>query len=388
MASVADKGVVPGTCYAPAARMSDEEVRVYVQSMVGNPIIDTLLKSVGGYLAILNEQRQILVANDAFLKSIGIEDVESVLGLRPGEAFQCIHAHEHVGGCGTSEYCATCGVVVAIMTCLAGNEPVERYCSLVVRHEGVSKSLFLNARAYPLSLGSRRLVVLYLQDISEHQRRAVLERAFVTDISGTIAAVLGRSKLLLSADVERGRLLAEDIFQSLIKLAQEVRIQKSLVYESEQEISPILRMTSASEVLSEVVRACQGYPQAQGRRISVDDKAAGFRFKTDAWLLQRVIGGMVLNALEAAGEGEEVRLKAEVRHTTLIFSVWNGQCIPVEVTKRIFQQNFSTHTDTLGRGVGTYFMKVIGEQSLGGKVDFSTSERDGTEFRLSLNVAG
>jgi K+-sensing histidine kinase KdpD len=226
-----------------------------------------------------------------------------------------------------------------------------------------------------------------LQDISEHQRRAVLERAFVTDISGTIAAVLGRSKLLLTADVERGRLLAEDIFQSLIRLAQEVRIQKSLIHESEQEISPLLRLTAVAEVLSEVLKACQAYPQAKGRRIRLDDKAVGFRFKTDSWLLRRVIGGMVLNALEAAGEGDEIRIKAEIKHTTLVFSVWNGQCIPEDVTKRIFQQNFSTHTDSLGRGVGTYFMKVIGEQALGGKVDFTTSAAEGTEFRLSLNVS-
>jgi len=365
--------------------MSDKEIHEQACSMVGNPVIDTLLKTIGGFLAILNEQRQILVANEVLLKSLGVSDVSAVLGLRPGEALHCVHAAEHDGGCGTSAYCATCGAVVAIMTCLGNDEAVESSCCLTIRKEGANKSLYFSVRACPLSLGGRRLVVLFMQDIGEHQRRAVLERAFFSDINSTIASVLGRSKLMLTADVERGHMIAEDIFQALIKLAQEVRIQKSLMQESEGGVFPLLRLTAVSDILKEISKACHAYPVAKGKKLLVDDKTAGFKFKTDAWLLQRIIGGMVLNALEASDESDEVRIKAEIFHSLLTFSVWNRQCIPAEITKRIFQQNFSTHVE-LGRGMGTYFMKLIGEQSLGGQVDFTTSESEGTTFRISLKV--
>ncbi|MEI6168130.1 MAG: HAMP domain-containing sensor histidine kinase [bacterium] len=375
----------PDTCYAPAARMTDSEIHEYAQSMVGNPVIDTLLKSMGGFLAILNEQRQILVANESFLKAIGVSDVSGVLGLRPGEALQCIHPSEHEGGCGTTEYCATCGVVVAIMTCLGSNEAVECPCSLAVRKEGVNKNLYFSVRAYPLTLGERRLVVLFMQDISAHQRRAVLERSFFAEINSTIASALGRSKLMLTANAERGRMLAEDIFGALIKLAQEVRIQKALVQETGGEFFPLLRLTAVAEVLKEVAKSVQAFPVAQGKSLLVGDKTAGLKFKVDSWLLQRVLGGMVMNALEASAKGDDVRISAELNRSVVTFSVWNRQAIPAEVTKRIFQQNFTTHAE-LGRGMGTYFMKVIGEQSLGGKVDFSTSETDGTVFRISLKI--
>lgn len=374
------------TCYAPAARMSDEEVRGYAGPLLANPVIDTLLKSIGGFLAILNEQRQILVANDNFLKAAGVADVEAVLGLRPGEALQCIHAGERAGGCGTTEYCATCGAVVAIMTCLGNDAPVASSCSLTIRREGVNKELFFSARAFPMVLDGRRLVVLFMQDISAEQRRAVLERSFFSEISSTIAAVLGRSKLLLSADAKRSHLLAEDVFQALIKLAQEVRIQKSLLLApKEGGIAPMPSLTTVADILQEVVRNCESYPFAKGKVVQVEEKVAGFKFKTDAWLLQRVLGGMVLNALEAAAEGETVRLTAELVRSQLVFSVWNRQSIPEPVTKRIFQQNFTTHLEP-GRGMGTYFMKVLGEQSLGGQVEFFTSEAEGTTFRIILKV--
>lgn len=385
MTSQNDNTSVPETCYAPAARMTDEEIREQVKTMIGNPVVDTLLKSIGGFLAILNEQRQILAANENFIKTVGVSDVNELLGLRPGEALHCIHSDDHAGRCGTSEYCATCGVVVAIMSCLASNEPVESTCCLILRKEGTSQELYFSVRVFSITQGGRRLIVLFMQDIADHQRRAVLERAFFSDISGMIASLLGRSKVLLGADAEKGRMLAEDIFEGLIKLAQEVRIQKSLTRESKGKIFPLLRLTAVADVVQEVAKACQDYPLANDKKLHVDDKTAGFKFKIDAWLLQRVIEGMVLNALEASAAGDEVRLSAELKQSILTFSVWNRQYIPTKIAKRIFQQNFTTHAE-LGRGMGTYFMKVIGEQSLGGKVEFTTSESEGTVFMISLKV--
>jgi len=63
--------------------------------------------------------------------------------------------------------------------------------------------------------------------------------------------------------------------------------------------------------------------------------------------------------------------------------VWNKQPIAKDISQRIFQRNFSTK-EGAGRGVGTYSMKLFGEQILGGKVNFTTSKEKGTVFSLSL----
>ncbi|MDR3555950.1 MAG: ATP-binding protein [Syntrophobacteraceae bacterium] len=39
-----------------------------------------------------------------------------------------------------------------------------------------------------------------------------------------------------------------------------------------------------------------------------------------------------------------------------------------------------------GRGLGAYSMKLFGEDILGGKVGFTSSEVDGTVFRFSLDI--
>jgi sensor histidine kinase regulating citrate/malate metabolism len=63
--------------------------------------------------------------------------------------------------------------------------------------------------------------------------------------------------------------------------------------------------------------------------------------------------------------------------------VWNHQSIPEDIARRVFQRNFSTKEEA-GRGVGTYSMKLLGEQILGGRVRFSTSPEEGTVFSFSL----
>jgi signal transduction histidine kinase len=49
---------------------------------------------------------------------------------------------------------------------------------------------------------------------------------------------------------------------------------------------------------------------------------------------------------------------------------------------------FSDRSDQKnGQGLGTYSMKLLDEQLLGGRVTFSSSSADGTCFRLHLSLA-
>lgn len=104
---------------------------------------------------------------------------------------------------------------------------------------------------------------------------------------------------------------------------------------------------------------------------------------TDPSIVNRILGNMVTNALEATSPGGEVRVFTEAGGNSISFCVWNGKPIPQEHALRIFKRNFTTK-EGLGHGLGTYSMKFFGEKVLGGQVDFSTSEENGTLFRLTL----
>ena len=113
------------TKFAPAERASEERVRDLYRLLSSIPLLEEILSSVPDILVFLNEQRQIVLANDAAFGFLGIEPTLEVLGNRPGEAFGCTHAAETEAGCGTTEFCQTCGAVQAILAAQRGDSDVK-----------------------------------------------------------------------------------------------------------------------------------------------------------------------------------------------------------------------------------------------------------------------
>ena len=95
------------TYYASPERTDRGELENEIELISTNPVMDGLLTTTNGLLAILNENRQIISANHSLMSMLGIENPEEVLGLRPGEAVKCIHVSDSPNGCGTSKFCST-----------------------------------------------------------------------------------------------------------------------------------------------------------------------------------------------------------------------------------------------------------------------------------------
>jgi signal transduction histidine kinase len=374
---------IPATYFAPPERATTERLKNDIALLSNNPVINALLLSVGGLLAVLNEERQIVSLNSELLRELGIMDAEEVLGLRPGEAIQCIHSGEMPGGCGTSQSCSGCGAVLAIVTSMASNHPVERKCVATVERNGRKEDICLRVRSSPLAVDSQRFLLLFIHDITQSEKWASLERAFFHDISNIITGIMGAAELMKIKDAAGKNELSKQIVLMVERLDSEVRIQRSLSADAGGDY----RLSSSTVLLSEVFKTAAEFfathPAAADKKLVLSDEAAEGSLSTDINLLMRVLTNMLLNAFEASEMGDEVRFTAERARGLITFSVWNRQPIPSHVAMRIFQRHFSTKTGT-GRGVGTFGMKLIGESMLGGHIDFYSTEAFGTVFRFTL----
>jgi signal transduction histidine kinase len=141
--------------------------------------------------------------------------------------------------------------------------------------------------------------------------------------------------------------------------------------------------TSVAPILDKVRRIYVTHPAAKGKTLIVATPAADMPMKTDTGLVIRILMNMVTNALEASLPGEKVRLWAVASEHDVTFMAWNRQAIPPDVALRVFQRYFSTKPGP-GRGLGTYTMKWLAEKYLKGRIDFVSTEADGTTFRLHL----
>lgn len=368
------------TYFAPAQRTDEKDLVAEIKIINNNPIMTGLLHSISGLLAILDEHRQVVALNDSFLKMLGIDDPHEFLGLRPGEALQCIHAHEEPAGCGTTQYCSTCGAAIAMVSSLEQNQSVERICSFTAKRDGKDFDIALLVRSNPIIIDGQLFLILFLQDITLQQQRAALERTFFHDINNMLNGVVMASGLLALQDSKSD--LVKIISQSSLRLAQEIRIQRSLMQSEPYQL--VRNEISSGQVIEELRSFFAKHPATRNKNLCFSASDPILFLKTDFSLLLRVLCNMITNALEATDENGTVKVWHEQDDNLLSFCVWNDKMICEDIALRIFQRNFSTKEEA-GRGIGTYSMKLFGEKFLGGKVSFTTSREEGTIFKISLS---
>ena len=370
------------TYFAPAPKANKNELASEINIVSNSPIVSGLLHSVSGYLAVLNKHRQIIAINDSFLQMLGTDNPEETFGLRHGDVLECDHAHEGPAGCGTTEFCSTCGLATSIMSSLKHDKPVEKVCALAATKNNKPIDLFLLIKADPINIDDKRFLLLFIQDISKHQKRAALERTFFHDIRNMLGGLTMASHQLVE---ENPSDLAEVIQQVSLRLSKEVSIQQSLLQSEDFDYKPVFSEVALEQILNELQSFYATHPVAHDKKITISKTYPVVSIKTDISLLLRVLYNMVTNAFEATSPNGKVKIWLEHEDNYVSFCVWNNLEIPQDITRRIFQRNFSTKEEE-GRGMGTYSMKLIGEKILGGLVSFSTSTLEGTTFKYAYPI--
>jgi len=370
----------PKTYFAPPERASPKDLQAAIALASHNPIIDMVMQAFGGLVAVLNDKRQILAVNHALLAALGIEDANVALGLRPGEAVGCVHA-DGPGGCGTGKFCSTCGAVIAIVTALETGEPQERDCVLTVLRAGKNLDVDFAVRCTSIEMEGTRLLLLFLRDVSEEKRRGALERTFFHDVSNLV------SSMSVAADLLAGSYREDDVVRKLSRsvalLIKEIDVQRVLSHAAEGQSPFMAQETSVHRLLASLQLIYATHPAASGRFLRVDKPAADLGLTTDPSLVLRILMNMVTNALEAAPLGDKVVVGARAAKDGAIFSVWNGQVIPPDVARRVFQRYFTTKRG-YGRGLGTFAMKWLAETYLDGEASFTSTAKEGTTFLLRI----
>jgi signal transduction histidine kinase len=364
------------TFFAAPGRAGGDELRLDIEIVSNNPVMTGLLTNIGGLIAILNSHRQIISINSDFLKLLGIDDPVTALGLRPGEALNCLHADDGPGGCGTGRYCSSCGAAIAIVACLEQEVPIERKCALTAQKGGESVQLLLQVRANPIRINSRVYILLFLQDVTVQEQQAALARTFFHDVNNMLTMLVQSGELL---HMKNPSPLSEIIHQSSVRLAGEIALQKALFDSGACSYVPGWTDCDLGQLFAELRGFFQNHEAARGRVVRFPETLPRIVLRTDGSALYRILLNMVVNALEATEEGGDVSVSLEQQPEAVVFTVWNATVIPSEIALRIFQRGYSTKNQS-GRGIGTYSMKLLGETVLGGKVFFTSREGAGTSF--------
>jgi len=372
------------TYFAPAERASSESLLDSIDHVAHSQMVTALLRSSTAMLCVLNEHRQILTLNAAYLDTLQVDNADDVLGLRPGEAIDCTHSREHPAGCGTGPHCRTCGAAIAIVAAQRTGKAVQRECVLTARdRKGRVRDLSFLVRASPCNEAKHSLLVLSLMDNSAQKLHASLERAILHDLSNIVGALSATAELLKMGDVTETVQLTNDVCDLTQRLTRELLLHKLLMSEQPNDYRQNWQQASLSRTVAFIQRLFANHPVATSKQLVIETRLEIDVIQTDASLLERVLTNMLINAFEASSNGQVVKLTLTSNSEHVLFSVWNASFMDENVASRVFQRYYSTKKG-LGRGQGTYAMRLIGEQLLGGHLDFSTSSHAGTTFTLDL----
>ncbi|WP_297087234.1 PAS domain-containing sensor histidine kinase [uncultured Draconibacterium sp.] len=374
-----DSIILNKTKFAPAERSTEMQLKSQKQTIMANEMVIQFCDAISQMLVVLNKNRQIIYANKHFMNNLGLLTPDSYIGKRPGEAVKCAHAIESTGGCGTSEFCRTCGAVNAILEAQQGKQAVKE-CRIITESRD---ALDLKVTATPLTIKKEEYSIFEINDISHEKRRKSLERVFFHDVLNSAGGIAGLSDIIGTVvDQKEIDEIAGMIHTSAHNLIGDIQSQRQLSAAERGDLKLNLSDYSAFQLIKEIAQLYANHEVAYGKTIGIDNVSEDFIIETDVSLLRRIIGNMTKNALEASLPGSKVVLKALLQGEKKLFSVHNAGFIARDAQLQLFKRSYTTKG--AGRGLGTYSMKLFGEKYLGGKVWFESTKDAGTTFFIQL----
>jgi signal transduction histidine kinase len=259
-----------------------------------------------------------------------------------------------------------------------------RECQILRRGGGGLEALDFRIDCRALALREERHTLFVATDISAEKRRDVLERIFFHDVLDRAAALQGIASLLAddALPLEDAK---DDLSISASALIQEIRSHQMLVAAEKGRLELEISQVNSLEFLNGLKRSCWRHPVAAGRHIILAPDAAGFSLVTERAILNRVMGNLLKNALEASLPDSRITLGCQLGHSGPVFTCHNPGCMPADVQLQMFHRSFSTKGK--GRGTGTYSVKLLTEKYLQGRVAFTSTPASGTTFEVTLPYA-
>jgi len=365
-------------------RSSDEQIRASRKKLKQHDVALQILEGFPGLAVILDKNRQIVAFNKSAMSLFKGLRPEEVYGKRLGEAFRCIHASEDVAGCGGSKFCVECGSANTIKLTKDSQANQIGECRIATLTKGKEGALNLRVYTSPLTIDGEPYTLFTIKDIAQEQRLQALERIFFHDVLNTAAAINSIALLLNTEQSEDDRKELTSLLKaSAMQLIQEIHAQRDLVTAERGELAFTIEAVSTRRIIDSVLDIYLHHDLARDRKLVVEPCKSNVMVETGPVHLIRCIGNLVKNALEASNAGEEVRIACQATASDVTFSVHNRGVMPESVQLQVFQRSFSTKA-RLGRGIGTYSVKLLVGQYLHGEVWFESSEEKGTVFYIKL----
>ena len=328
---------------------------------------------------LINDHTEIVYQN---FDNRNITDNSSRLinkSMQPGDLFECANAAIGPHGCGTSVNCPNCIFRNTIKNAITTMQTES--CNVVLCLTN-NRMLAVKALINPLIFDNRLYVAIFISNIYDTMRKQMIEKVFFHDIMNLASSMKGYVDLINDSESCDSSQLISQLQIMSDQLIKEIQSQKDLIDAEHGSLKVSIDEIDLHEFIEIVKTHLQSICSEKQCILEVDSVAKGMLFRTDQIILERVLYNMLKNAIEHEPSGGIVSLKVDYSGDEIRFSVHNSGIINPDIRDSVFQ--FGSTTKGIGHGIGTYSMKLLGEELLQGKVWFESNEQEGTTFYITI----
>lgn len=320
----------------------------------------------------------VVVNEDLRVLYVNYTPIDKALNISPGDLLKCANACEAEHGCGTHENCKMCKLRNMVETSLYTKTKMEADVDMLI---GDNTDYNVHAISTPFNYDGKECSIVLLLDQTDQHRELMFERVFFHDLlnlSGAMNGILGCIED--EGDAKDMMRIVKGISSQLL---EEIEAQRDLIYAKNGILKPKECKFLASESVDFVRNSLVPVSMDMWNvTLNVESTLTDEIIDSDKALVNRVIHNMVKNACEA-NVGTTITMRGYVEDGKVVFSVHNNLVMPDDVKSKVFIYGNSTKGS--GRGLGTYSMKLIGENYLKGHVWFRSEEGFGTEFYFAID---
>lgn len=345
--------------------------------------LETVINSIDDGIVVLDDQRKIIAANDAFLRRAG-KGREQVLGCCCGGLEQT--------RCGLSD-CPS-------LACLRSGQRQVRICERKAL-DGTAAWEEIHASPVLDASGRLRQVVEVWRDISE--RRAaeahmaeshrlaslgLLASGFSHELNTPLATVL-----TCLEGIQREAAEANGCGPDLARLRESASIGREQILRCRGITQHFLRLSRGQRSPGDVVEIGAAVetvrrliePTARGHSVSVavTGMTVEALVRADESDLQHALVNLILNAVQACHPGGKVTVAVSAEEQARIRISDDGCGIPAEYLKRIFEPFYGLRQGGTGLGL---FLSLNFVRRWGGDITVESTEGGGSTFEIILPV--
>lgn len=247
-----------------------------------------------------------------------------------------------------------------------------------------------------MTIGGRRMFVLFVRDISLRREHERMKDEFVatvshelrtplTSIAGSLGLLAANAAGQLPPAAQRMVELARSNSQRLVRLINDILdIQRIEAGKIAFDLKPV----EVRALVQQAIEAHRGFAESYGVRVKLDSAADDCLVRADPDRLTQVVTNLLSNAVKFSPSGGEVNVSVRASNRAVHIEVRDrGAGIPDEFKPRIFdkfaQADASNARQKGGTGLGLSIVKQIVIR-LGGEVGFDAAPGGGTIFRVEL----